>query len=162
MSAHNDIVALQRRIDRLTRAAGRVRAQLADLHSVAYEPAVHDDQPTHTPGFESRPPPGASRDFPDIGTKPPARLTRSDQAHHLWRRCEAQIVMIEDIAVGLERAVTGWFMVSAVIEPSRGSLISAEEHQRKLDRQARARRDGDYVPARLIEQPPHPGKGRRP
>lgn len=140
-----DVVALQRRIDHLTHAAGRIRQQLADLHSIAYEPTTA----TTDPADRVR---GGQRDHtPKSGP---------DVAKALWGRAETDIGRCEDILVGLERAITGWFMVSASIEPSRGSLITAAEHHRRLTRQDQARRDGDYVPTRLVDQPPHPGRHR--
>lgn len=160
MSTHNDIATLQRRIDHLTRAATRIRAQLADLHGLAYEAAVHDNEPHRAGGFESRPPPGADRDHPDIGTKPPRRISRRDQAHHLWTRTTDEIRRCEDILVGLERAVTGWFMITTILEPTRGSLITADEHARQLANQHTRAKNGEYTPARLVNQPPHPNKKR--
>ena len=140
-----DVDALARRIDRLTRAAARLRAQLADLHSVAWEPTTATTEPSERVSG------GRGDHSPRSGP---------DVAKALWRRSEAEVGRAEDLLVGLERAVTGWFMVTAILEPTRGSLISAGEHARRLARQDRARRDGDYVPARLVDQPAHPGKHR--
>ena len=144
MSAQNDVAALQRRIDHLTRAAGRIRAQLADLHSTAWEAStatgdgerVRGGQQDHSP-----------RSGPDL-------------AKHLWRRCEAEVGRCEDLLVGLERAVTGWFMVTAILEPTRGSLIPQAEHDRLLAAQRARAKNGEYTPTRLMDQPPHPGKKR--
>lgn len=140
-----DVATLQRRIDHLTHAATRIRQQLTDLHTVAWEPTTATTDPGNRVS-------GGTRDHhPRSGP---------DVAKHIWARTEHEIERCENILVGLERAITGWFMISAVIEPSRGSLITAAEHARRLARQDQARRDGDYVPARLVDQPPHPGKHR--
>lgn len=155
-----DVDHLQRRIDHLTRAADRIRAQLADLYTLAYEPAVHDNERSRAPGFESRPPPGAQRDHPGLGTKPPDRISRRDQAHHLWERTDQDLCRCEAILVGLERAVTGWFMVSSAVEPTRGSLIAAADHDRLLAAQRVRENAGEYTPARLVDQPDHPGAHR--
>lgn len=140
-----DVAALQRRVDHLTHAAGRIRAQLADLHSIAWDASTA----TTDPGDRVR-----------GGTPDHSPRSGPDVAKALWRRSELEVGRCEDLLVGLERAITGWFMVSASIEPSRGSLITAGEHHRRLARQDQARRDGDYVPTRLVDQPNHPGKHR--
>ena len=155
-----DVDHLARRIDHLTRAAGRIRTQLADLHVLAFEAAVHDTEQSRSTGFESRPPPGADRDIPDLGTKPPRRIGRRDQAHHLWARAETELARVEKILVGLERAVTGWFMVTSAVEATRGSLIHADDHEQQLVNQRRRANNGEYTPAPLVDQPRHPGAGR--
>lgn len=160
MSAHNDIETLRRRIDHLTRAAARLRAQLADLHGIAWEPAVHTTEPTRNGTFESRPPPGAHRDHPDIGSRPPGRISRRDQAHHLWDRTSQEIRRCEELLVGLERTVTGWFMVTAAVEPTRGSLIRADDHDALLAARNRRQSRGEYTPSPVVDQPAHPGKNR--
>lgn len=145
MTAHNDISALHRRIDHLTRAASRIRTQLADLHSIAYEPSTA----TTEPGQKVR---GGQTDH--------SPRSGPDVAKHLWSRAELELARCEDTLVGLERAVTGWFMVSASVEPSRGSLIPAAEHGRLLKKQRARRAAGEYTPAPLVDQPQHPGANR--
>lgn len=145
MSAHNDIVNLQRRVDHLTRAATRIRAQLADLHSVAWEPSTATTDPSERVSG------GRGDNSPRSGP---------DVAKALWRRSETELARVEDILVGLERKITGWFMVTAIVEPTRGSLIPAAEHDRLLAAQHTRAKNGEYTPARLIDQPPHPGKHR--
>lgn len=140
-----DVAALTRRVDHLTHAAARIRQQLADLHSIAWDPSTATTDPA---------------DRVAGGTRDHTPKSGPDIAKHMWARAEHEIGRCEDILVGLERTITGWFMVSAVLEPSRGSLITAGEHARRLVRQDQARRDGDYVPARLVDQPPHPGRHR--
>lgn len=158
---NRDVDRLARRIDHLTRAAARIRAQLADLHTLAYEAGSAGlDGTNNRPAFESRPPPGANRNHPNIGRPTSGPISRRDQAHHLWDRTEHELARCEDILVGLERAVTGWFMVSAAAEPSRGSLIAAGEHARLLANQRARRAAGDYTPTPIIDQPTHPGAQR--
>lgn len=141
---NRDIAALQRRVDHITRAAARIRAQLADLHSIAFEPstATGDNQRVRG-GDQDR----APRSGPDV-------------AKALWARTETELARVEDILVGLERKITGWFMVTAILEPTRGSLIPAGEHDRLLAKQRDRQKNGDYTPTRLIDQPTHPGKKR--
>lgn len=141
----HDVDDLRRRIDHLTRAAARIRSQLDDLHSVAFEPSTA----TTEPGQRVR---GGQAD----------RTPRSgpDTAKALWGRAELELARCEDVLVGLERAVTGWFMVTAAVEPTRGSLIPAAEHSRLLAKQRARARNGEYTPARLMDQPPHPSRGR--
>lgn len=145
MTPPRDVSALTRRVDHLTRAAGRIRNQLEDLHSVAYDPSTA----TTDPG-----------DRVSGGTRDHAPRTGLDAAKALWGRAETELARAEDLLVGLERKITGLFMVTAILEPTRGSLITAAEHARRLKRQEQNRRDGDYTPARLVDQPPHPRAGK--
>lgn len=140
-----DVANLHRRLDHLTHAAGRIRQQLADLHTIAWDPST---APTDAGERVS----GGTRDH--------SPRSGPDVAKALWKRSETELARCEDILVGLERKITGWFMVTAILEPTRGSLITAGEHTRRIRRQDQARRDGDYVPTRLVDQPPHPGKHR--
>lgn len=144
MSAHNDIVAIQRRIDHLNHAAARIRAQLADLHTTAWEASNATIENERVRG----------------GQADRAPRSGPDPAKHLWRRCETEVARCEDVLVGLERAVTGWFMVTAILEPTRGSLIPEAEHDRLLAKQRNRAKNGEYTPARLVDQPAHPGKHR--
>lgn len=137
MSAHNDIVTLQRRIDHLTRAAARIRAQLEDVHASAWErPNTSQEKVRET-----------KTDYvPAVGDlAPPAR--------HLWKRTERELEIAESLLIGLERSVTGFFMVSAAVEPTRGSLISGKDHDQLLANQRRRRADGQYTPTPLVDQP---------
>lgn len=144
MSAR-DVDQVARRIDHLTHAAARIRNQLADLHSIAWEPSTATTEPgQRVNGGQAD---HAPRSGPDV-------------AKHLWRRAEIELARCEDLLVGLERAVTGWFMVTAILEPTRGSLIHAAEHARQLANQRARKAAGEYTPTRLVDQPPHPGKHR--
>ena len=142
MTADHDVNALTRRIDHLAHAAARIRTQLADLHSIAYEPSTATDPGDRVRGGQ---PDRSPRSGPDV-------------AKHLWNRTSLELTRCEDILVGLERAITGWFMVSAAIEPSRGSLIPASEHDRLLKNQRARAKAGEYTPTRLVDQPTHPGR----
>jgi hypothetical protein len=142
-----DVDLLQHRIDTATRAATRIRQHLHDLHALAHENARRNTEPDHG-AFDSRPPPGW-------------RPT-DDRAKTLWTRTQTEISRCEDILVGLERAVTAHFYAYAPSpEPSRGSLISAAEHDAQLARQRTRTTNGEYTPARLGDQPQHPGKNNR-
>lgn len=140
---NRDITNAQRRADHATHALSRIRAQLADLHSVAWEPSNATDNDRVRGGAQDHSP----RSGPDI-------------AKHLWNLTEHELERAEDILVGLERKITGWFMVTAILEPTRGSLITREEHDRQLANQRTRANNGEYTPARLVDQPTHPGKKR--
>lgn len=141
-----DVDLVQHRIDSAVRAATRIRAHLHDLHALAYEAQRRNTEPDHG-AFESRPPPGWQ---PVDG-----------QSKQLWARTQTELGRVEDILVGLERSVTAHFFAhSASPEPSRGSLISAAEHQRLLTNQRARAAAGEDVPARLGDQPSHPGRNR--
>jgi hypothetical protein len=139
-----DVDLLQHRLDSLTRGATRIRQHLADLHCLAYEAAAHtgDDVKVRTTNTDHTPKAGDPR------------------ARHVWERLAVEVARCEDILVGLERQVLGYFMVTSSVEPSRGSLIPAGEHARLLAAQRARAAAGEYTPARLVDQPPHPGKKR--
>lgn len=140
VNAHNDVVTLQRRIDHLVRAANRIRAHLPDLHSAAWEhpntshEKVRETKTDYVPAVADMAPPGRA----------------------LWQRVERDLEHAETLLVALERSVTGLFMVTAAVEPSRGSLISRAEFDQL---RANQRRRPD-TPARLVDQPQHPGAKR--
>lgn len=135
----DDVTLLARRIDMATRAANQIRRHLPDLHALCYDPYHTDTEPDRS-GFESRPPPGYR--------------TEPTRAQVLWSRISLQVAQIEATLTGLDRAMTALFYAGSTSpEPSRGSLISAAEHDRLL---ANQRTHGDS-PARLVDQPRHPG-----
>lgn len=134
-----DVDLLAHRIDSLTRSATRIRRHLADLHSLAWEKPVTDRVAVHESKTDHTPRAGDPR------------------ARHLWERITLEAGRCEDLLVGLERDVIAhFFAYSQSPEPSRGSLISAAEHAQLLAKQ-RVRPD---TPARLVDQPQHPGRRR--
>lgn len=134
-----DVDALTRRLRTLTRAADRLRAHAPDLHGLGWEPHHGDVEKVNG---------GATDHTPRAG---------DPRARHLWERLTVEVGRCEDLLVGLERDVVAHFFAhSSSPEPSRGSLISAAEHARLLANQ-RGRPD---TPARLIDQPSHPGRQR--
>jgi hypothetical protein len=136
---HRDVDLLTHRLDSLTRAATRIRRHLADLHTLGWERPVTDRVHVRETRTDHTPRAGDPR------------------ARRLWERIALETGHAEDLLVGLERDVTAhFFAYSQSPEPSRGSLISAAEHARLLARQ-RARAD---TPARLVDQPAHPGRKR--
>jgi hypothetical protein len=143
VTAEDDIRLLQRRIDTVTRAATRIRQHLADLHWLAWEKPTGDTAHVKKTTTDHTPKAGDTR------------------ARNLWSRLSLQLGQIEDQLVGLERQVTAHFYAgSQNAEPSRGSLISREEFDWRIGKQRRRRANGEYTPAPLIDQPPHPGKAR--
>lgn len=140
MSAHHDVAQLQRRLDTLTRAAAKLRAHAPDLYRLGWEPYVGERLEGDAPGFESSPP-----------------RTGDPRARKLFDRLASEAAQMAAELVGLERSMTGLFYAgSSNPEPSRGSTISREEFDRRLGRQ---RAQGDS-PARLVDQPQHPGAQR--
>lgn len=139
-----DVAVVTRRLDTLIRAATKIRAHIADLHTLAWEPATNPDV--------DRVAGGASDHTPRTG---------NPRARRLFDQIAVNVAQIEAELVGFERTMTGLFVAGQPnAEPSRGSLISAAEHQRLLDRQQAHARAGGYVPQRLQDQPSHPGKHR--
>lgn len=136
----SDVATLRRRIDTLVRAATKLRAHAADLHGLGWEKAVVDVENVASGKPESKPPGGGD-----------------PRARKLFERIVSEVAQMEAELVGLERSMTGLFYAgSSNPEPSRGSTISREEFDRQLGRQ-RARGD---APARLVDQPGHPGVRR--
>jgi hypothetical protein len=136
---NSDIVDLHRRLRTLTRAADTIRRHAADLHSVAWEPAVTDRAHVRESRIDHTP------------------RTGDPRTRQLWERLQVEVGRCEAVLVGLERdLVAAFYAGSSSPEPSRGSLISAADHDAALARQ-RARPD---TPARLVDQPAHPGRRR--
>lgn len=134
-----DVDQLTRRLRTLTRAADRLRAHAPDLHSLGWEPQRGDAEKVNG---------GATDHTPRAG---------DPRARHLWERIALEVGRAEDLLVGLERDTVAFFFAhSTSPEPSRGSLISADEHARLLANQ----RTRDDAPALLVEQPSHPGRRR--
>lgn len=130
---------LRRRLETISRTATHLRAHIADLHTHGWEPATSDNE--------------------KVTGGQPDRIPRSGhpQARHLYERIVNQTVGIEADLVGLDRAMTALFYAgSSSPEPSRGSMISRADFDAQLARQ-RARHD---TPARLVDQPQHPGANR--
>lgn len=130
---------LRRRLETISRAAGRLRQHLPDLHTLGWDAPSGDGEPDRGQ-FESRTP-------------------RSGHPHarHLYSRIDTQTAGIEADLIGLERAMVALFYVGSTSpEPSRGSMISRADFDDQLTRQQR-RPD---TPIRLVEQPPHPGAKR--
>lgn len=137
-----DVDLLQHRIDSLTRAATRIRRHVPDLHTLAWDRSVTGDEKVRETKVDH---------VPRVADEAP-------RARRVWEHLTAEIERCEDILVGLERQVVGYFMVTSHVEPTRGSLIPAAEHARLLANQRARDAAGEYTPARLIDQPSHPGK----
>lgn len=141
--ADRDVAALQRRLNSLARSAGRIANHLDDLHALAYEPSNRNTEPDRS-GFESRPPPGWRAD--------------TGRAHQLLEELGRVIVTSEATLIELERQMMAVFFAGSTSPPpSRGSLITAEEHDRLLANQRRTRN----APIRIVDQPHHPARETR-
>lgn len=138
----DDVGDLHRRIHSLCRMATRIEAHAGDLHALAHEPrrlGLEGDRS----GFESRPPPGWAAD--------------QTRAGDLWARIATTVARAEADLVGLERAMVALFYAGSTSpEPTRGSMISRADFDGLVTRQ----RSRDDTPARLIDQPQHPGSQR--
>jgi hypothetical protein len=134
-----DADELRRRLTSLARAADRIANHVGDLHSLGWEPTVTDTEkvaggaPDHTP------------------------KSGHPRARQLFNRIAAEAAQMEAETIGLERTMMGLFFAGSINpEPSRGSMISRTDFDRLRQRQ-RQRPD---TPARLVDQPPHPGAKR--
>lgn len=141
MSVPDDVYLLARRIDALTRAATNIRRHLPDLHILAYEPGSGDDLQIRTSRVDYTPRAG------------------DPKAQHLWSRTSLQVGQVEDMLIGLERQLRAYFLGAYTSpEPSRGFLRSAEDFDDAVAARDRRRERGEFTPAPLIDQPPHPGR----
>lgn len=141
MTAQNDVTLLQRRIDTLTRAAARIRQHAGDLHTLGYDKSVTDAEKVN----------GGQADWSPKGGNPRAR--------RLFERIFAEVASIEAELVGLDRTMIAIFTArSERPDPTRGSTISVAEHDRLRAKQRERRAAGEYTPANLEPQPPHPGR----
>ena len=151
MTPSREVEALHRRLNSLARTAARIANHLDDLHALAYEPVSRTTEPDRS-GFESRPPPGwkpghENRD----GTLTPNR------ANELFGTLTRMIFNTEAAFVDVERQLMGLFFAgSSTPGRSRGSLISAAEHDQLLARQKTRTRS-----VRIVPQPDHPAKEAR-
>lgn len=64
----------------------------------------------------------------------------------------------DDILAGLRATTLNLMSKGGSAEHTRGSLISADEHDRLVGRQRDREERGDYTPARMQAQPRHPGR----
>lgn len=134
---NRDVEVLVRKLDSLARSAARLRANACDLHDLGWEAATTGEEKVAGGGADYSPRAGDPR------------------ARSLFERISAGVASVEAELVGYDRAVHALFFArSANPEPSRGSLISADEHGRLLAKQ-RQRPD---TPARIVDQPVHPGR----
>ena len=141
-----DVTAAHRHLDRLCDTARHLRAHLADLHNLGWQPTtgerlnVDDDQRGKT-------------DWTPRSGNPRARK--------LFDRITHEVASIASELVGLDRQMTGLFRAGTDrAEPTRGSMITAGEHARLLINQQGRAAAGEFTPVRLDDQTPHPGKHR--
>lgn len=135
---HRDVEALVKRIDTLTRAAGRLRTHAPDLHALGWDAAVVEVENVASGKPESKPP-----------------RAGNPRARWLFENLVVQVERMEAELVGFERTMMAVFFAgSSNPEPSRGSMISRAEFDRLRAKQ-RARSDGHPV---LVDQPQHPGR----
>lgn len=142
-----DVAAAHRHIDRLCDTARHLRAHLADLHNLAWEPTVaerlniDDDQRGKT-------------DWTPRSGSPAARK--------LFDRIADRAAAVASEFVGLDRQMVGLFRAGTDRAEPTGSrsMISAGEHARLLANQTGRVAAGEFTPVRLDDQTPHPGKHR--
>ena len=139
MSDTRDVDALVHQLRATARAADRLAAHLADLHSLAFEKHVAGVERTSGAAW---PPPGVD----DVG---------DPKARALWRRLVAGQHHLVAV-VAFSQDVLNFLSAGSWPEATRGGIGKAElARQLKLQR-ARAGR-GEHVPVRLVDQPPYPG-----
>lgn len=137
-----DVTDLQRRIDLLTRTAHQLRRHAPDLWSLGWEPTNNGIDDT------GRVAGGQTDHSPKTG---------DPKARRLYERLTTDLAQMAAELVGYQRAMYALFYAGATsIDPSRGSLIPAAEHAQLLAKQ-QGRPD---TPAKLIDQPTHPGANR--
>lgn len=135
----NEVHELRRRLDGLVRSANRIRAHTPDLFDLGWAAEVTGAEKVAG---------GREDHSPSIG---------DPRARHLFERIAAAVEAAEATVLGLERDMLSLFYAGgAPATPTRGSLIAAAEHARLLA----AQRARDDTPARLVDQPAHPSKGR--
>lgn len=139
--ATDDVRLLGRRLDTLTRLASEIGRHLVDLHYCGWERATTDQAHVKETRTDHTPQAGDPR------------------ARELWSRISLQTGQIEAALTGLHRQLLGYFYAgSSNPEPSRGSLISATEHDELLTKRRARRAAGDYTAVPLVSQPHHPGR----
>lgn len=132
----DEVEALRRRLDTLTRAAARLRAHAGDLHDLGWEPHRGEAEKVN----------GGSADRTPRAGDPRAR--------RLFDRVVADVEAAEAELVGDSRMMLALFTARAERpDPSRGSTISLADFDDQLARQRK--RPG--TPVRLEPQPRHPG-----
>lgn len=136
-----------RRLDLLARTATRLRRHIVDLHLLGWEPVNSRDPLEQTGSGEKA---AAKTDW--------APKTGHPSARRLYDRIAADVAQMAAELVGYDRDVTGIFYAgSQAAEPTRGSMISREEFDRRIGRQRARRTAGEYTPTPLVDQPQHPG-----
>jgi len=140
MSDARDVDALVHQLRTAARAADRLAAHLADLHSLAFEKHVAGVERTSGAAW---PPPGVD----DVG---------DPKARALWRRLDAgQHHLVEVVAISQD--TLNYLSAGPGAAWTRGSLMDRADLARQLKQQrARAGR-GEHVPVRLVDQPGYPG-----
>lgn len=139
-----------RHLDRTIRAAQHLRTHLADLHTLAWEPA---------------------NNRPDSGQVDTDRRGKTDWAPRAGDPRARRL--LDQLATVAERAATDLVGCAALmgrifeatrpiyIEGARGSIVSRPDLAEARRAQGRRRARGEYTPAPLVSQPDHPSKGRR-
>lgn len=136
---HRDVDVLRARLTAIVGAATMLGRHAEDLHCLGFERAVRDEAKVSKTGVV---------EVDAIGDP----LIRQ-----LWRRLFEEIRVIETTIRALEWASNNALSAGAGVEESRGSLVSKGEFNAALRRQRQRGDRGEYVPAKLVDQPRYPG-----
>jgi hypothetical protein len=138
-----DVSDLRARLEAAATTAAALAKHVEDLHSIAYERHVGDHE--RVSGGDAHP-----------GVENVGDL----RARALWAQLVKHAHHVEITLLTLERAAGNLLAAGPGAEDTRGSLISSAEHAYELRKQDRNRARGEFVPARLGDQPGYPGGGR--
>lgn len=129
-------------------AAARLAVHLQDLHDLAYLRHVGDVERVAGGGDS------------EDGSHPGVSSIGDPRARRLWGRLVVAAAMVDAMPV-LERSVLNYFMAGRGADDDlRGTLVSKGEFVNRLRNQRKQAGAGEYVPVRLVDQPPYPGAGR--
>ena len=118
-------------------------SQVADLHAVAYERTVTGGEPVDGHPW---PPPGVEHHGNEHGRE-------------LWHRLEAAVTPVEKRMQSIHWAIGNLLSDGASPEEMRGwrEQIQRKEAREALRQQKLRAERGEYVPTRMVDQPPYPG-----
>ncbi len=141
--ADRELDQLRARLATIQTSANKISAHLADLHALAYERTVTDNEPVDGHPW---PPPGVEHHG-------------NDQARTLWRHLDQNIAPIERSIRALDWAVGNLLSQGASPDDTRGwrEQIQRREFREALRQQRLRQARGEYVPARTVDQPNYPG-----
>lgn len=124
-------------------SAKTLTAHVPDLHAVAYERSVTGGEPVDGQPW---PPPGVEHHG-------------NEHARELWHRLEGAVNHAELSTRALVWSIGNLLSEGNSPEDVRGwrEQIQRREYREAIRQQGLRRERGEYVPARMVDQPPYPG-----